>query len=121
MSAGFKFSPLAKMQLDNLWDYGFEKFGLELADSYIDGIFLLIKEVAESWRYQGLSPRMVPQEMLDDVTNESVYFIPYRSEVIYLKKLSGGKVGVICILGARMDTPNRIKEMISNPRSDIRF
>jgi plasmid stabilization system protein ParE len=39
MTLGVKFSPLALAQLDMIWDYGFERFGVERADVYIDCLF----------------------------------------------------------------------------------
>ena len=119
MSCDVKYSPLALAQLDNIWDYGFQRFGIDQADKYINGLFDAVDEISNIWAYKGLKPRIFPIDMIADITSENIYFTRYENEVIYLKKLKIGGIGVISILGVRMDTPNRLKEILPNPLSTI--
>lgn len=113
------YSPLALAQLDNIWDYGFHRFGINQADKYIDGLFDAIGEISNAGSYNGIKPRVFPLDMLTDITSECIHFFRYENEIVYLKKLKTGGIGVVSILGARMDTPNKLKEMLSNPLSAI--
>ncbi len=111
MSKGeYCFSPLAETQLDLLWDYGYHRFGEQQADNYLDGLFAAIDEIAISGKYSGLAPKRVPPDKIADITNSPIQYIRYKKHYIYLRKFSDGAIGVICILGDRMDTPRRLKE-----------
>lgn len=69
MSKGeYRFSPLAEIQLDTLWDYGFHRFGERQADRCLDGLFSAIEDVATSERYLGLVPKLVPPDIIADIT-----------------------------------------------------
>ena len=120
MSDEYRFSPLAKMQLDALWDYGYHHFGEQQADDYLDGLFSAIAEVASTGHYLGLSPSRVPPDKIADITSHSIHYIRYRQEFIYCRQLSDGALGVICILGGRMDTPRRRQEHLSSKSADIK-
>jgi toxin ParE1/3/4 len=115
MTIDTKYSPLALAQLDRIWDYGFQRFGENQADKYIDGLFDAIDEISCTGKYKGVKPRVFPLDMISDITTESIYFTLYKNEVIYLKDLGSGGIGVVSILGVRMDTPNRLKEILANP------
>lgn len=112
-----RFSPIALAQLDMIWDYGFERFGLDQADAYLDGLFDALNVLQSEWQYRGTPPRLVPSDMLSGLTAEPIHFIRYENEVLYFKKMKEGVLGVICILGARMDTPRRLLEMLNHPLS----
>ena len=116
MSSGeWRFSPLAEAQLDALWDYGYHRFGELQADSYLEGLFTAVAEVAQNGRYLGLAPRLVSPDEIADVTDHSVHYIHYTKHYLYLRELSDGTTGVVCILGERMDTPQRLKESLFSP------
>ncbi len=115
MTIEAKYSPLALAQLDSIWDYGFQRFGENQADKYIDGLFDAIDEISNTGKYNAIKPRVFPLDMIADITTESIHFTRYENEVIYLKELENGGIGVISILGVRMDTPNRLKEILANP------
>ena len=120
MSDGkFRFSSLAEAQLDALWDYGYSRFGEQHADSYLDGLFEAITEVAVSGRYLGLLPKHVPPDRITDITALPIQYIHYKKHYLYLRELPDGALGVICILGDRMDTPRRLKENLSSSMSEI--
>jgi len=119
MTPSVKFSPLALAQLDLIWDYDFERFGLEKADAYVDGIFDALEELNEHWVYQAAAPRLVPPDLISDITQESIHFIRYKHEILYLKHLNDQSVGVVCILGEKMDTPNRLLDMLNSPKSSF--
>ena len=119
MAIDAQYSPLALTQLDRIWDYGFQRFGVNQAEKYIDGLFDAIDEISSTGKYKGIKPRIFPLDMIADITSESIHFTRYENEVIYLKALENGGIGVISILGVRMDTPNRLKEILSNPLSVI--
>ena len=113
MSKGkYRFSPLAEIQLDMLWDYGYQRFGERLADSYLDGLFSAVEEVANSGRYLGLAPKRVPPDKIADITTLPIRYIHYEKHYLYLRELSNGAIGVVCILGDRMDTPRRLQEEV---------
>ena len=113
------YSPLALAQLDNLWDYGFHRFGLKQADDYLDGLFDAVEDIEEFWAYRGLKPRLLPNDLISDITSEVIHFFRYEHELIYFKKMQADGIGVVSILGLRMDTPNRLREMLLNPLSAI--
>ncbi len=115
-----RFSPLAELQIDAIWDYGYRNFGLKQADKYLDGIFDAINQVVAKNQYNGLPPRLVPPELINTVTSITIHYFPYEKHFIYLRDLSDGALGVICILGARMDTPSRLKESLLLPVSDMK-
>ena len=120
MSKGeYRFSPLAEIQLDTLWDYGFSRFGERQADSYLDGLFSAIEEVAVNGRYLGLIPKRVPPDKIAEITTLPIRYIRYGKHYLYLRELSNGAIGVVCILGDRMDTPQRLKENLFSTLSKI--
>ncbi|MCP5211507.1 MAG: type II toxin-antitoxin system RelE/ParE family toxin [Hahellaceae bacterium] len=119
MKSKVKFSPLALSQLDNIWDYGFQRFGAKQADKYLDELLDALDDIAETWTYSGLKPRLFPNDKIADFTSEHIHFTRFENEILYFKKLKNGERGVISILGVRMDTPNRFKEMLANPLSEI--
>jgi toxin ParE1/3/4 len=115
----YRFSPLAEAQLDSLWDYGYRRFGEQQADEYLDGLFSAIADVAATGYYLGLRPSLVPPDMISDITLIPIHYLRYEQETIYIRMLSNKTLGVICILGGRMDTPNRLKENLSSRKAEI--
>lgn len=115
MTGVIRFSPLALAQLDMIWDYAYKRFGPEQADVYIDGLFDALEELQADWIFHGVIPRLVPPDLISDITSESIYFIRYEHEILYLKHLDQNQLGVVCILGDRMDTPNRLLGMLVAP------
>lgn len=115
----YRFSPLAEVQLDALWGYGYRRFGEQQADNYLDGLFSAIADVAATGHYLGLRPSLVPPDIISDITSFPIHYIRYLQEYIYLRALTDKTLGVICILGDRMDTPNRLKENLSSRRAEI--
>ena len=115
----YRFSPLAEAQLNAIWDYGYHRFGEEQADSYLDALFSAIAELAMTGAYQGLPPSLVPPDKISDITSFQVHYIRYQQEFIYLRKLDDGTLGVICLLGSRMDTPLRLKENLVHRNAEI--
>ncbi|GLQ29923.1 type II toxin-antitoxin system RelE/ParE family toxin [Litoribrevibacter albus] len=77
-----RFSPLALAQLDMIWDYGYKRLGIEQADVYIDGLFDALEELQADWVFQGVIPRLVPPDLISDITTEFIYFIRYEHEVL---------------------------------------
>ena len=115
----YRFSRLAEIQLNLIWDYGYRNFGVEQADKYLDDLFEAVDEVARTNQYKGLPPRLVPPDLIDEITAKPISFFRYEKQVVYLKDLSDGALGVVCILGDRMDTPNRLKESLLSPVSNV--
>ena len=115
----YRFSPLAASQLDALWDYGYRRFGEQQADGYLDGLFLAITEVAATGHYLGLRPSLVPPDKIADITSLPIHYIRYEQEYIYLRELADGVLGIICILGSRMDTPRRLKEGLLSKEAEM--
>ncbi|MEZ5534707.1 MAG: type II toxin-antitoxin system RelE/ParE family toxin [Thiolinea sp.] len=109
----YQFSPLAEAQLDEIWDYSFSRFGEHQADRYLEGFFQLLGELIASGRCRGLRPRQVPRDKIADITDRIIYYVRYEHHYLYFHDLSDGELGVICILGERMDTPNRLRESLS--------
>ena len=119
----YRFSPLAAAQLDILWDYGYHQFGEQQADRYLDGLFSAIEDIAENNLYQGLAPQRVPPDEIADITTVSIRYIHYNKHYIYMRELprhkGQGITGVVCILGDRMDTPQRLKENLTSSKSEF--
>lgn len=115
----YHFSPLAEVQLDALWDYGFRRFGERQADRYLDGLFSAVEEVAVNGRYLGLIPKRVPPDKIAEITRLPIRYIRYEKHYLYLRDLMNGAIGVVCILGDRMDTPQRLQENLFSPMSEI--
>ena len=115
----YRFSPLAEAQLDALWDYGYRRFGEQQADNYLDGLFSAIADVAATGHYLGLRPSLVPPDIISDITSFPIHYVRYEQEYIYLRALSDNALGVVCVLGDRMDTPNQLKENLSSRRAKI--
>ena len=116
------FSPLVAVQLDILWDYRYHQSGEQQADRYLDGQFSAIEDIAENNMYQGLAPQRVPHVEIADITTIPIRYIHYNKHYIYLRELPRhrGQVitGIVCILGDRMDTPQRLKENLSCSKSE---
>jgi plasmid stabilization system protein ParE len=110
---------LAEIQLNSIWDYGYQIFGVEQADKYLDGLFDSIDEIARTHYYNGLPPRLVPPDLINEISATPISFFRYEKQIVYLKDLSDGALGVVCILGNRMDTPNRLKESLLSPISKV--
>lgn len=72
MSNEYRFSPLAKMQLDALWDNGYHHFGEQQADDYLDGLFSANADAASTGHYLGLSPSRVPPDKIADITSHPI-------------------------------------------------
>ncbi|GEM_PF-72054 len=115
----YRFSPLAEIQLDASWDYSFRRFGKQQADRYLDGLFSAVEEVAANGRYLGLAPKRVPPDLIGEITTRPILYIRYGKHYLYLRDLLNGGIGVVCILGDRMDTPRRLKENLFSPTSKI--
>lgn len=119
----YRFSPLAIAQLDILWDYGYHQFGEQQADRYLDGLFSAIENIAENNLYQGLAPLRVPADEISDITSIPIRYIHNNKHYIYLRELPrhrGQRItGIVCILGDRMDTPQRLKENLSCTKSQF--
>jgi toxin ParE1/3/4 len=115
----YRFSPLAEAQLEDLWDYGYRRFGEHQADSYLDDLFAAISEVAATGHYLGLRPALVPPDRISDITSFPIHYMRYGREFVYLRELQDGAIGIICILGDRMDTPNRLKEHLSSLQAEL--
>ena len=120
MSKGvYRFSLLAETQLDLILDYGHIHFGEQQADIYLNGLFAAVEEVAVNGRYLGLAPKRVPTDKIADITALPIFYIHYKKHYLYLRELSDDAIGVVCILGDRMDTPRRLKENLFSPKSGI--
>lgn len=113
-NAEFRFSPLAEIQLDSLWNYGYRRFGEQQADDYVDGLFSAVEEVAINGLYRGVAPKRVSPDKIADITTRPIRYIHYGRHYLYLCELFGDAVGVVCILGDRMDTPRQLRENLSS-------
>ncbi len=114
MNGKYRFSPIAVAQLDTLWDYGYRRFGIQQADDYLDGLFATLDEIATCGHYLGLPPRHIPPDKLVGITSLPIQYVRYQRDYLHLRKLSDGTLGVVCILGERMNTPRRLKELLSS-------
>ncbi len=92
MMARVVWSPLAQVDLDDIWEYSFETWGLDQAELYLEGIRL---------RAQHLLERHVPLTACDDIRKG--YFRANIGSHIMFFVLDGGDIDVKRILHQSMD------------------
>jgi len=102
-----RFFGLAHQRLLEIWQYSFESWGENQADSYVTGIL----EFAESLAEKPRAGRLVGGSGFD-----GIYCARYRHHYLFFRRLSGGDIGVLSILHERMDLPARLVEDMEGMR-----
>lgn len=96
-----KIFPPAEARLIEIWNYTFDTWSEEQADSYLQGLINRIHSVAQkrySWR------------PVADRTLRDVWFIRYEKHYIFFRALPEGDLGIISVLHESMNIPARLKE-----------
>ncbi len=91
----------ATHRIDDIYLYSVEHWGKEVADDYIQGLFLSFDGIANRTTVS----RPIPAEFGVDG-----FFYRYRRHFVYWKYLSDKKVGIVTVLHERMHQIDRFKE-----------
>jgi toxin ParE1/3/4 len=96
-----KIFPSAEARLIEIWNYTFDQWSEEQADTYVKGLIDSIEQVLEK-RYLW---KPVAHKTLKDV-----WLIRYERHYIFFRRFQNGDLGVISILHESMNIPARLKE-----------
>jgi len=104
---GYIFFPSVNDELDKIWEYSEDRYGIKQAEKYMNGLHSYLQKLSEkktSWR-------TLPQKWIvpDDLEIQT-YFNKYEHHFIYFREFSSGKIGVMSILHETVDIPVRLKE-----------
>jgi plasmid stabilization system protein ParE len=101
----YLFFPAADRAQDEIWKYTAEAWNEDQADAYIQGLHRHLAEVANRpaiWR-------PLPKPLQDKLNGLPETFVTrYEHHLIFFKRLSGNRIGVISILHERMNLPDRL-------------
>ncbi len=88
-------------RLIEIWDYTFDQWGEDQADTYIRGLIEAIHTVHRQ-RYRW-------RPVIDDALR-GVWFIRHEHHYMFFRELSDGSLGIISILHESMNIPMKLKE-----------
>ena len=100
MSAGYLLSPAAQNDLDDIWDYTVNVWGVAQAEEYILSIRDACEALTEG-RKQGRS--------IDEI-RQGYRKLAVGSHFLFYRLTDTGEIDVIRILHQRMDFPSRIQD-----------
>jgi len=86
--AGYRLSKRALEDLDRLYEYGVETFGLEQANHYYDGLIVKFQDIADNPQHAAAMNHIYPELRRSVYKRHSVYFLP-----------ASGGVQIVRILG----------------------
>jgi len=96
----FLLSSKAKNDIDNIWEYTFNKWSLSQADKYFNGLQNKFSEISKN-PYSGRNYEFLGEE----------YFgVKFNSHIIFYKVINLGEISILRILHEKMDFPNRMLE-----------
>ncbi len=99
--AAVRIQEAASHRLDEIYRYTRERWGPELADRYISGLFQAFNKIET----RGVTSGPVPAEFGVDG-----YFFRYERHFVYWRRLSNGDIGIVTILHERMHQIDRFRE-----------
>jgi len=102
--AAVRIQEAASHRLDEIYRYTRDRWGPELADRYIAGLF----EAFERIEIHGVMSRPATAEF-----SVEGYFFRYEHHFVYWRRLSNGDIGVVTILHERMHQIDRFREDFS--------
>lgn len=91
----------ASLRIDDIYRYTRDRWGEDLADKYITGLFTAFEKIAT----RGVASKPVPAEF--DVEG---FFFRYQHHFVYWRHLSNGDIGIVTILHERMHLIGRFRE-----------
>jgi plasmid stabilization system protein ParE len=91
----------ASHRLDEIYRYTRDRWGGELAERYIVGLFAAFDRIGT----HGVMSKPVPAAFGVDG-----YFFRYEHHVVYWRRLSNGDIGIVTILHERMHQIDRFRE-----------
>ncbi len=89
----FKVQVAASYRLDDIYTYSRNKWGVALADRYINGLFETFAKI----QTRRVASRPIPAEF-----GVAGYYCKYEQHLIYWRNLSDGSIGIVTILHERM-------------------
>jgi toxin ParE1/3/4 len=95
----FLLSPAARADLDEIWEYTTQQWGIERAERYIRDVVDACQAVADG-RRQGRA--------IDDI-RKGYYKLAVGSHLLFYRMAKDGTVDVVRILHQRMDIPERLR------------
>lgn len=98
----YSFHPLADKKQDEIWFYTYQKWGLEQADKYIDGLHAVLETVALDLKHPKV--RSLPSETAAGHFGKHYLFFCLAAENV------PERIQVLTILHDSMDIPARVKE-----------
>ena len=91
----------ASYRLDEIYRYTRDRWGVEQADRYINGLF----DAFEGIDAHEVASRPIPA----DFGVEGFYF-RYERHFVYWRRLSNGDIGIVTILHERMHQTSRFRD-----------
>lgn len=86
--ASYRLSPNAKDDLERIWFYGLETWGVDAADRYIEGLFERFQEIAE---------RPLLYQAVDEI-REGYRRSVFKSDSIFYR-IDGDTVEIMAVIG----------------------
>ena len=99
--AKFLIQEAATFRLDQIYRYTLSRWGVEQAESYIEGLFDAFSRVGE----KSLISRPIPAEF-----GVNGFYIRYKKHFVYWKYLNSGDVGIVTTLHERMHQIGQFKD-----------
>ena len=99
--AALRIQEAASHRLDEIYRDPRERWGPELADRYISGLFQAFNKIET----RGVTSGPVPAEFGIDG-----YFFRYERHFVYWRRLSNGDIGIVTILRESMHRIDRFRE-----------
>ncbi len=101
------YQKVAMEELYKIYAYTADKWGLDKAESYVNGIYKTINLAAakqKPWReYTGLQK----------VAERPIYFVSYQRHFVFFEVIKAENImAIIAVLYEGMDVPNRMKNVI---------
>ena len=102
---GFRFYEAADRRQDEIWKYTKDLWGPAQAESYIRGLHVILQQAADKkLTWKKVSPRQLLKSWPE------LYFVRYELHFVFFRVLPDGTLGVVSILHAAMDIPQRLLE-----------
>ena len=91
----------ASLQLDEIYRYTRDRWGVEQAKSYVTGLFAAFERIET----RGVASKPVPAEFGVDG-----FVFRYGRHFVYWRRLSNGDIGIVAVLHERMHQMDRFRE-----------
>jgi toxin ParE1/3/4 len=98
--SGFQIQRIAGHRLDEIFVYTRDKWGVEQAECYINGMFS---------QFEAIAAKQFPWRVIPAEFEVEGFVCKYEQHFIYWKILSDGTIGIVTILHERMHQIHRFK------------